>query len=595
MRAKLPVRNGAENLRIRLGNPVATFLAGLLLLAGAGVAHGQWQDVTYTLKGGWNAIYLHGEATHAPLETLFSGSAAALQVQEVWRWNPGPNRLQFLASPQSPTQGSPDWSVWVRGNVGNTLGGMTGQAAYLVKCAGTSANTYQVVIPQRPMPPNAIWVRQGANLLGFPSRSSAGTFPLFSNYFATFPAAISSNFRIYKYMGGELNANNPFQIFAPTLDRVHRDQAYWFEAEVVGNFYGPLQINLSMPQGMDFGRTRSIMTARLINRTGNAMTVTIAPVPSNLPPAGQEAITGLVPITRRVFDPSTIQWTETRILTSYTETIPALGSLEVHFGIDRSAMVNSAGDYFASLLRFTDSSNLSDILIPVQARTTSLAGLWIGEAQVTAIESKAQEDEVTPTGQPFQLRYLLHVADDGTASILSQAFLGRLAPPPHLLGICTRESGLKLEDKAAAMRIVAVHMPLDRVIDGSGGTGSGSVSVPGSLTRIIHVPFDDPTNPFVHQYHPDHDNRDAQGNPLPAGVESYDIKRVATFTFTSAPPSGSAVTTGWGSTVIGGLYAEVISGLHQDSAGVGSGNGLELAGTFELRRVSEIGTLTVNP
>jgi hypothetical protein len=133
------------------------------------------------------------------------------------------------------------------------------------------------------------------------------------------------------------------------------------------------------------------------------------------------------------------------------------------------------------------------------------------------------------------------------------------------------------------------------VIDGSGGTGSGSVSVPGSLTRIIHVPFDDPTNPFVHQYHPDHDNRDAQGNPLPAGVESYDIKRVATFTFTSAPPSGSAVTTGWGSTVIGGLYAEVISGLHQDSAGVGSGNGLELAGTFELRRVSEIGTLTVNP
>jgi hypothetical protein len=122
-------------------------------------------------------------------------------------------------------------------------------------------------------------------------------------------------------------------------------------------------------------------------------------------------------------------------------------------------------------------------------------------------------------------------------------------------------------------------------------TGTGSVAIPGTLSLTITVPFDDPTNPFVHQYHPDHDNKDARGNSLDAGFESYDIERTATFTFTAAPPVGSAVTSGWGSRVIGGTYAEVIQGLHKDTTGVGTGDGLHLTGTFELRRASELGTI----
>ena len=47
--------------------------------------------------------------------------------------------------------------------------------------------------------------------------------------------------------------------------------------------------------------------------------------------------------------------------------------------------------------------------------------------------------------------------------------------------------------------------------------------------------------------------------------------------------------------MIGGNYAETIQGLSKDTLGVGSGDGIQLAGTFELRRVSEIGELTVSP
>jgi hypothetical protein len=53
--------------------------------------------------------------------------------------------------------------------------------------------------------------------------------------------------------------------------------------------------------------------------------------------------------------------------------------------------------------------------------------------------------------------------------------------------------------------------------------------------------------------------------------------------FTAAPPGGGTVA-GWGSSVIGGNYSEVISGLHKDP--------IQLNGTFELRRASEIGVLT---
>ena len=568
-------------------------LLALCTLLVATAARAQWQTESYSLKGGWNSIYLHGDASYDTPENLFASGDAA-NIQEIWRWVPNPNQVQFTTSPLLPTPGTPEWNVWVRGGGANTLTSLAGQSAYLVKCAGTTANTYTVSIPQRPLPPSSIWVRNGANFLGFPTKLS-GSYPTFSSYFTTFPAAIAANTKFYKYVGGDLTASNPIQVFSPTLERVDRNQAYWFDSEVVGNFYAPLQITLSKAAGMDFGRTGSIITARVMNRTASVMNLTIAPVTSNAAPGTQEPITGSVPLTRRTFDTGTATWVETTIAASYSEVIAPNSSVELFFGIDRTAMAGATNAFFASMLRFTDAGNQFDILIPATARKSSLAGLWIGDAQVTAVESKAQADAVTPTGRSYPLRYLLHVADNGTARVLSQVFLGPQAAPPHDFGLCTKESGLQADAKGSAQRIVSVHLPLDRVIDGTAGTGSGSVAIPGTLVRKISVPFNDPTNPFVHQYHPDHDNKDAKGNALIAGQESYNIEREVTFTFTASPPPGSTVTSGWGSAVIGGTYGEVVQGLHKDSAGVGTGDGLHLTGTFELRRASELGSISVTP
>jgi hypothetical protein len=531
-------------------------------------AHAQWQSTTYTLNSGWNSIYLHGDASYTTPDVLF---ASKPEVLEVWRWNPNPNQVGFTSTPLLPSNGTPEWSKWVRGGPAASLIGLTGQSAYLVKCS----SAVSVAIPQRPMPPSNTWVRSGANLLGFPSKLNGGLYPTFSRYFTTFPVAIASNVKIFKYVGGELGASNPLQVFSTTSERLDRNQAYWFSSEVVGNFYAPVQITLSNTEGFAFGRRGSVITARVMNRTAAVMTLTIAPVASNSPPSGQELITAGVALTRRTLDDEGA-WVETPIAAAYNEVIEPNSSVELSFGIDRSAMSGAADALYASLLRFTDSANTFDILLPATARKDSLAGLWIGEAMVSAVESKPLANAVRPAGSTFPLRYLIHVADDGTARVLSQVFMGPMVAAPHVFGLCRTEAGLKADAKSAARRIVATHMPLDLALQTSGSFGIGSV-----LGCTIDTPFNDRTNPFVHQYHPDHDNKSGS-TALVAGQESYNVSRQVSFTFTETPPGGGSAT-GWGSSVIGGTYGEVVSGLHKQN--------VTLTGTFELRRASELGTL----
>lgn len=547
-------------------------LAAFVVLASH--ASAQWQTTPYSLKGGWNAIHLSGDAKQASLEQLLPAS-----VLEVWRWNPNPTQVQFTESPLLPSAGTPEWSVWKRGEPEiSSLSQLTGQASYLVKCAGTTAATYSVPILQSPLPPSAQWVRSGANLMGFPTLQNGANFPFFSAYFASFPLATAANTRIFKYIGGDLGAANPTQVFSPATERLDRTKAYWFSADVVGNFYAPIEINLSTNQGVAFGRSGAVVSARIRNRTSAPVTLTFAPTASEAAPSGQTAISGPVPLTRRSFNASTLVWQETPISTAFQVVVAPQATIEVLLGIDRAAMSGAAADaYFASFLRVTDSGNLMDIYLPATASKASLAGLWVGDVSLKKVSNISTTAGNTP--REFPLRTLLHVADNGAASLLSEVYIGRLAAGAHDVGVCTDESLLDGSTLASAQRLVSTHLPLDQVL----GSGSGGVNVGQALVRTIQIPFDDATNPFVHQYHPDHDNKSPRGAALPAGVESHSITRTCTFNFTATPPAGSTVSSGWGSATIGGTYQEVITGLQR--------NPITLTGTFELRRANELGTL----
>ena len=361
-----------------------------LLLASA--AHAQWKNESYTLKSGWNAIYLHGEATHATPEALFASGAAA-NIDEVWRWNPNPNEVQFTETPLITSAGTPEWSKWVRGASENTLDALKGQSAYLIKC-GTAQATYTVQILQKALPPSATWMRKGANLLGFPARTNGGN-PKFSTYFATFPAAIAANTKIYKYIGGDLGPSNPLQIFSPMGEVLDRNQAYWFSSEVVGDFYAPIDIQLSNPEGLAFGRTLTGVTALIRNRTSASVTLTMAVQASDAPPAGQTAIQAQVPLTLGKLVGGVWNYDDPISGTNNTVKVGPQSTVELRFGINRAHASMSGAPVdasFASLLRMTDDGNLMDVYLPVTATKDSLAGLWAGDIQVTKVDSRVAAD-----------------------------------------------------------------------------------------------------------------------------------------------------------------------------------------------------------
>lgn len=124
-------------------------------------------------------------------------------------------------------------------------------------------------------------------------------------------------------------------------------------------------------------------------------------------------------------------------------------------------------------------------------------------------------------------------------------------------------------------RLSTVAYPLRAPLPLSGSFGSGAV------VGTLVLGQDDPINPFVHRYHPQHDNLNARFEEakLPPGVESFQVSRAIRFEFSANRPGGG-LNPGWGESELGGTYKESISGLHR--------NTLHVAGSFLLRRVSSV-------
>ncbi len=108
---------------------------------------------------------------------------------------------------------------------------------------------------------------------------------------------------------------------------------------------------------------------------------------------------------------------------------------------------------------------------------------------------------------------------------------------------------------------------------------NGRVTDPGGLLNFaIAIDANDPLNPYKHKYHPDHDNLDARFiaidlNTVPPHLwESYAVQRRIGLTLTDDPPGFSdaeaaevALELDWGGMTWGGLYKEVVQGIHKNA------------------------------
>jgi len=191
----------------------------------------------------------------------------------------------------------------------------------------------------------------------------------------------------------------------------------------------------------------------------------------------------------------------------------------------------------------------------------------------------------------FPVRLLLHVDAARKPTLLQQVYLGQLNGVNYA---GPTEAGIAALVNAATpggkiVRVSSASFPHGGSSGGpwaagAGGTFGGS----GTASFSVVVPFDARTNPFVHTYHPDHDNWDARyEKKLPAGQESHTVTRDITLTFQPTPPAGVSPL-GWGVTTVGGTYEELITGLRAPGQEIG------IRGSFILQQVSTVPTLT-NP
>ncbi len=591
---------------------VKSSLALLAFVISTLTASAQWRTQTFLLQEGWNAIFTHVDVSHQSLSGWI-GSDESSPIEEVWLWSPEVSTLQFFESPQSPMNSGTQWATWKRDNdpAANTLAHLIGNQAYLVKIDNGNS-PYNWTVQGKPVPPVERWTSSGMNFLGFSTHPD--TPPSFEDFLANAPR-LRQESEIFKYTGGEFSAGNPAEIFALRNTDVNRGEAFWVRSgDYFNRYFGTFSVSLQNLSGVRFGTDISQFRIRLRNNNSDSLTINLNLAASESAPDGQDPIVALpVLLLRGDLNTTDLTYDHTVINTTPPSwTLAPAGEVgsevEVILGLNRSSLAGSAGDLFAGILEFTDSLGDMQVDVPVSARIASVAGLWVGEAQVGQVQHrlttylKDQDGNVVQNesgeyvadstdnsfggvAESFPLRLILHVSEGGEIKLLQQVFHG-LDSEANLI-LCAHESLLEDGFLESARRITAVHLPWSNTNNGWPVTGvlaNGQI-----LAATVDLAHDDQaSNPFLHTYHPDHDNLDSNfRQSQPRGVESYGVSRLITWDVKSIGEDFETLTQS--SRTFVGEYSEVLT---FKSLGTETSE-YQVKGLFGLTRISDIGELSV--
>ncbi len=457
---------------------------------------------------------------------------------------------------------------------------LTPNSAYLVYSA--AATNYNWQIKGKPAPPQYSWTTSGLNFIGFPT--SPANPPKYDSFLALSPT-LQSQAQIFTYQGGILGPTNPVQLFAYHTTPVTRGQAVWIRAGTLfNNYFGPFTVALQTPSGVNFGDTISQYTFHLRNTSSSNVTVSVKLLASETPPAGQTNIIGTPPmIVRGSLNSSNLTYAYTNLPLngSYSWSLAPSGQngsdVVVVLGINRYLMNSAPGALFAGILQFTDSFNFTEVDVPVAAIQSSTTGLWVGSASVTQVRNYLKNylmdsnnspvvssngnyvitslnTNLGSVASPFPLRLILH--NDGTNVVMLQHVYFGISPFTNSM-IATTEGLLDPAHLDQARRITATHLPWTAT--NIPWTCTGHLTQGGVLSTTASVAYDDQaSNPFLHTFHPDHDNLDTTfQTELAQGYESYGINRQITLNISPPGNDFSSLTSAAQSMV--GIYQETIS------------------------------------
>lgn len=578
------------------------------------IVRAQWLSQSMQLKPGWNSVYLHIDVSHELIDHVVAG--AGNPISEIWLWQPPATTVQYVNSPQEPSTPNSQWAVWNRSPVvADSLIRLSGNSAYLV--LNTNSTDYVWTLKGRPVAPKNDWTTSGLNFVGF--ATPAASSPSFDDFLQPAPT-LHLNAEIYRYVGGELSSTNPVHVVPPLYRNtpVNRGEAFWIRGgDSYNHYFGPFDVSVPHGSGIAFEANLGTRRVRLKNTTAATQTVTLDLIASETPPAGQRNIVDVPPILVRGALTTNLTFAHTELNGQQHVFVLAPqgeegSEYDLVLGVDRSAMTGAAGSVYAGVLRFGDTNGLKQVDVSVSAVVGDTSGLWVGQANITqvgqylktfqrdaagqlvssAISSNGAPYIVTGTNtamtgvaRSYPLRLIVHNAGTNGARLLQRVYYGIGTQDDFV--VATRQSSLDPAQLASARRISTAHLPFSHG-NQSWSQLSGQVGLGETISFNVTMDYNDhAANPFLHTYHPDHDNLQVDFKTVAAtGAESYTVSRLITLNFSSSGTDFASRTTT--SDALVGNYAEEIT-FHGRA---GSSRKFNIGGNLTLRRVSPIATLT---
>ena len=618
-----PLSGLQEKARQRLAS-LAVLLTVFLGLTH--LTHAQWQTQSITLEPGWNAVYLHVDASHYGVADV-----TPAPIDEIWLWNRISSGDRFMTDPATPSP-SQDWASWNRIPLASdTLGKLIGNAAYLVR--NSSGSDYEWKIKGKPLPPTVAsygWTSRGVNLIGFSTPETAP--PMFSDYLLPVQR-LADRGEFYRYDDGDQDPGGDQDLTPTRFDAlfgsvtVDRGHAYWVRHEGEFNrYFGPFEVVLGDPTGIHFGDSLLRSSLRVRNHTDAELTVDLSLLASEEAPVGEEDIdeTKVPLLLRGDMNTTNLTFAAETFEAPRQITLAPKGQsgseVELILGVDRSQMGNDTGTLYAGILRLSDTLGLAQMDLGVSAQPASDEGLWVGTAVVNQVghylkqyEEDAQgavtlngdgtykvesiKTDLGMVSQPAQLRLILHHGTytnnvSGTR-LMQRVFHGLNTQEEEIL--TTTQAALDSDQLASARRISAVHLPFTQ--ENTFWDFTGDFAPGQSMTAVVTLGYTDhQSNPFLHTYHPDHDNLDPlYEKEQDRGLESYDLERSITLEFTASGEDFASRVSG--EQQRSGIYTETIT---LKGSGSVQGNDeetfeLKTSGGFSINRISSIEALTAAP
>ena len=237
-------------------------------------AHAQSEVTqTFTLKPGWNAVYLEVQPDPRDPATVFAGLG---DLESVWTWLSRESTAEFIQDPSEGLYGQPGWHAYFKVDQTDFRSKLTnlyavlGNQAYLFKMKDTApAGGLTWNITGAPSVRKIRWLADSFNMVGF--HVDPGAPPTFAAFFA--PSAAHAGQAVYRLN----NASGRWEFVQnPAVANLKGGEAYWVYCEGSSTYQGPLRVDLPMSDGLHYGAslTRQIIT--LTNLSSLSRTVTFA-------------------------------------------------------------------------------------------------------------------------------------------------------------------------------------------------------------------------------------------------------------------------------------------------------------------------------